>query len=449
MEKPNILFVFTDQQRFDSMGCYGQPLEVTPNLDRLAKNGVLFKNAFSCQPVCGPARSCLQTGLYATQTGCYRNGVALPTDMRTIAHILSDNGYSVGYIGKWHLASNGLPTYEDIGPQVDYRTKPIPKERRGGYNDYWLASDLLEFTSHPYKGHLFNEDMKKVVFNKYRVDALTDFTLEYLENANKDQPFFLFLSYLEPHQQNDYKKFIGPKYSEDKFSDYEIPDDLKGKKGDWEKNYPDYLGCCHSIDTNFGRINEKLKELCLLNNTIILYTSDHGCHFKTRNREYKRSCHESSIHIPLIIKGGSFKGAKKVDKLVSLIDLPPTILSCAKIQPPNYMEGRDLEVLTQKKHNDWDDEIFIQISESQIGRAIRTEKWKYSICDPERNGFLYSKSKVYQEDYLYDLQNDPFEQRNLIENPEYNDIKMTLKEKLLGFINKIEKQNPTIIPYRV
>ncbi|MBD3215662.1 MAG: sulfatase-like hydrolase/transferase [Candidatus Lokiarchaeota archaeon] len=446
MDSPNILFIFTDQQRFDTMGCYGQSLNVTPNLDALADEGVKFTNTFSCQPLCGPARSCLQTGLYATQTGCYRNGIALPTNMRTIAHILSENGYSVGYIGKWHLASNGLPSYEDIGPEADYRTKPIPEERRGGYKDYWLSSDLLEFTSHPYEGHLFDKDMKKTEFSKYRVDAITDFALEYLENVEKDRPFFLFLSYLEPHQQNDIKKFVGPKYSKQQFSDYEIPDDLKGKKGDWKKYYPDYLGCCHSIDKNFGRINEMLEDVGLDKNTIIFYTSDHGCHFKTRNREYKRSCHESSIHIPLIIKGDIFKHGKVVDDLISLIDLPPTILTSANINIPDYMEGRALHDLVEGDSQNWPNEIFIQISESQIGRAIRTEKWKFSVSAPKKNGFLYSKSDSYKEEYLYDLENDPYEQENLIKLAEYKDTKQFLKERLLWFINHMEKEAPEIIP---
>jgi arylsulfatase A-like enzyme len=106
--KPNIIFFFSDQQRWDTLGCYGQKLPLTPNLDRMAAEGVRFEFAFTCQPVCGPARSCLQTGKYATQTGCFRNNIGLPTDEKTIAHWLSDGGYEVGYLGKWHLASTGL-----------------------------------------------------------------------------------------------------------------------------------------------------------------------------------------------------------------------------------------------------------------------------------------------------------------------------------------------------
>ncbi|MCK4294131.1 MAG: sulfatase-like hydrolase/transferase [Planctomycetes bacterium] len=153
-KRPNIVFIFSDQQRWDTVGCYGSPLfeKLTVNLDRLARKGVRFENSFTCQPVCGPARSSLQTGKWATETGCYRNGIALPGDEKTIAHWLGEAGYEVGYLGKWHLAS----TSGVAGHNVDYRTKAIPSERRGGYRDFWLAADVLEFTSHSYDGHMFD-----------------------------------------------------------------------------------------------------------------------------------------------------------------------------------------------------------------------------------------------------------------------------------------------------
>ena len=192
--KPNILFIFSDQQRWDTMGCYGQKLNVTPHLDQLAREGVRFDQAFTCQPVCGPARSCLQTGLYPTETGCYRNDIALDVNERTIAHHLSESGYQVGYVGKWHLAS-----HTEKG--IDYRTTAIPPERRGGYKDYWMATDLLEFTSHGYDGYVFDGDMKQVDFKGYRADCVTDFAIDYIQKWEQDQSYFLVLSYIEPHHQ--------------------------------------------------------------------------------------------------------------------------------------------------------------------------------------------------------------------------------------------------------
>ncbi len=141
--RPNVLFFFSDQQRWDTCGCYGQQLPITPNLDRIAAEGVRFDLAFTCQPVCGPARACLQTGRYATEVGCPTNNIMLPRGEKTIANWLSDAGYQTGYVGKWHLASQDAP-----GGPDDFTTKAVPADRRGGYNDYWMAADVLEFTSH-------------------------------------------------------------------------------------------------------------------------------------------------------------------------------------------------------------------------------------------------------------------------------------------------------------
>ncbi|MFX1337437.1 MAG: sulfatase-like hydrolase/transferase, partial [Promethearchaeota archaeon] len=455
MKKPNIIFILSDQQRHDTCGCYGQELNVTPNLDKMAQEGVLFTNAFTCQPVCGPARSCLQTGKFATETLCYRNGIALPLDNENLANYFSNNGYEVGYIGKWHLASNHGPSKEDIGEEAYYFRKAIPPERRGGYKDCWLAADMLEYTSHGYDGFLFDANMKKVKFKGYRVDCLTDFVLTYLETRTSQKPLFLFVSFLEPHHQNDHDVFEGPIGSREKFKNYIVPGDLQGKEGDWQENYPDYLGCCHSIDKNLKRIQDKLKELKMLDNTIIFYSSDHGCHFKTRNtthileeaeEEYKRTCHESSIHIPLIIKGPGFRGGKKITDLVSLIDIPPTLLRSAGIEPPKHMRGQPLHELVNDTAKNWPKEVFIQISESQVGRAIRTKKWKYSIKSPNKSGWLYAKSDIYMEDFLYDLENDPYERENLVGDPEYAQVRADLVEILKRRMAEAGEKIPQIIP---
>ncbi|MHA1728715.1 MAG: sulfatase-like hydrolase/transferase [Promethearchaeota archaeon] len=445
MKKPNIIFILSDQQRWDTLGCYGQKLNVTPNLNKMAEEGVLFENTFSCQPVCGPTRACLQTGKYPTEIGCFRNHRMLPFNEKTIAHHLSENGYEVGYIGKWHLASQGPLN----GPD-NFRAKPVPLERRGGYKDFWLASDVLEHTSHSYDGHMFDGDMNKRKFpeGRYRVDAITDWVLEYLDYldnlqaSNGKKPFFLYLSYLEPHHQNDHNQYEGPKGSKEKFKNFEIPGDLEfrkedrneDRKGDWNENFPDYLGCCNSLDENVGRITEKLEELNLTGNTVVFYVSDHGSHFKTRNAEYKRSCHESSIHVPLIIKGPSFSGGIRVNDLVSLIDLPPTILDVADVKVPGYMKGKSVKNLIDGTPTDWRKDVFIQISESQVGRALRTKKWKYSVKAPDKNPWKHSASEIYIEEFLYDLENDIYERNNLVKDPAFKKIRAelsaTLKERM-------------------
>lgn len=417
MSRPNIIFYFSDQQRADSAGCYGQKLPVTPNLDAVAQEGTLFENAFSCQPVCGPMRACLQSGVYASQNGCYRNDIALPTDTKGIAHYLSEAGYDTAYIGKWHLASDS---------EHRLATKPTPKERRGGY-DYWRASDVLEFTSHGYNGYVFDENCNKLEFKGYRADKINDFAIEYVKKEH-EKPFFMFVSQLEPHHQNDRLRFESPKGLKNKFKNYDVPGDLAGTLGDWRLQMPSYLACCNRVDENFGRLIKALKDKGLYDNTVIIYTSDHGCHFRTRNFEYKRSCHENSIKVPLVITGGAFTGGGKVSDLVSLIDLPATILDIAGIEVPEHFMGKSL---TDKKGHD---SVFMQISESQIGRAVRTDRWKYSVSAKNADKAFADE---YTDDFLYDLQNDPYEKHNLIGELQYNEIKLELREILLDYMRKV------------
>jgi uncharacterized sulfatase len=444
MSAPNIVFVFSDQQRWDTVGCYGQELDLTPNLDRMAAEGVRFEHAFTCQPVCGPARACLQTGKYATETGCFRNGIALPLDETTIAHRLSAAGYEVGYIGKWHLASTkGLGDAD-----VDYQTVPVPPERRGGYVDYWLAADILEFTSHSYDGHMFDADGAKISFppGRYRVDAHTDWVLEYLRTRSGDRPFFLFVSYIEPHHQNDHNRYEGPHGSKERFANYEIPGDLVDTEGDWRENYPDYLGCINSLDENLGRIRDQLDKLGLADSTLVLYTSDHGSHFRTRNSEYKRACHEACIRIPMIACGPGFRGGRVVPDLVSLIDLPPTVLKAGGVEPPASMRGRALQQLLEGTPEDWRQEVFLQISESQVGRAIRTDRFKYSVYAPHKQGWSDPDSDHYVEQYLYDLQADPYERNNLVADLSYAGVRAALAEVLKRRMADAGEAIPTISP---
>lgn len=425
MNKPNIIFYFSDQQRADSAGCYGQKLPVTPNLDAVAKEGTLFENAFTCQPVCGPMRACLQSGVYASQNGCYRNDIALPTDTKGIAHYLTEAGYDTAYIGKWHLASDN---------EHRLATKATPKERRGGY-DYWRAADVLEFTSHGYNGYVFDENCNKLDFKGYRADKINDFAVEYIKKSH-DKPFFMFVSQLEPHHQNDRLRFESPKGLKSKFRNYEVPGDLEGTLGDWRLQMPSYLACCNSVDTNFGKLIQALKDEGLYDNTVIIYTSDHGCHFRTRNMEYKRSCHENSIKVPLVITGGAFTGGGRVSDLVSLIDLPATVLDIAGAEIPENFMGKSL--IDKKGH----ESVFIQISESQIGRAVRTDRWKYSVAAKNADKAFADE---YTEDCLYDLKNDPYEKKNLAADPAYAQTRAQMREILLEHMKKAGEAVPGIV----
>ena len=434
MSRKNIIFYFSDQQRWDTVN-----ETVTPNLCKLADEGVMFENNFTCQPVCGPARACLQTGVYATQCGCYWNGVPLPADITPLAHYFNEAGYDTAYIGKWHLASDRVP-----GVGCHCEKTAVPKERQGEYR-YWRAADVLEFTSHGYDGYVFDENGNRLDFTGYRADCINDFALEYLEKRDSEKPFFLFISQLEPHHQNDHHTYEGFRETVESYKNYPLPSDLTFLEGDYEQMYPDYISAINRLDYNVGRLVEKLRELGLYDDTVILYTSDHGSHFKTRNAEYKRCCHDSAVHTPLIIKGGGFTGGKKEQRLTSLIDLPPTLLSLASISVPDSYMGEDLT----KQLADPDrkrDCVFIQISESQCGRAIRTERFKYSVRSAAASGFAVHSARVYFEDYLYDLERDPDEKENLVKDPQYKAHRRELRKKLIEQMVKAGEKAPVILP---
>lgn len=433
--RPNIIFYFSDQQRWDTVN-----EEATPNLMQLAREGIQFENSYTCQPVCGPARACLQTGMYATQCGCYWNGVPLPQTIRPMAEYFNEAGYETAYVGKWHLASDRLP---NVGFHCEKTA--IPKERQGGYKNWWRAADVLEFTSHGYDGYVFDAEGNQIDFKGYRADCINDFALEYLDQKTSDDPFFLFISQLEPHHQNDRHCYEGPKETVEKFRDYPIPPDLSFLEGDYEKMYPDYMEAINRLDENVGRLVAKLKEKGLYENTILIYTSDHGSHFKTRNLEYKRSCHDSATHTPLIIRGGPFQGGKKEERLVSLIDLPPTMLDLAGIPIPKSYMGHSLvrELAGEEPERDC---VFIQISESQCGRAIRTKQYKYSVRALAPTGYTIHRSPVYFEDYLYDLTKDPIEKNNLIKDRSYAFVRQKMKKLLLREMERAGEKKPVILP---
>jgi arylsulfatase A-like enzyme len=433
--RPNIVFFFSDQQRYDSLGCNGQSLPVTPILDEFARTEATnFTHAVTVQPVCGPARSALQTGLYPTQTGCYRNAISINEQTKALGHYMSEAGYSTAYVGKWHLGS-------DID-NPDCRTEtigPVRREKRGGYRDYWMVSDILELTSHGYDGYVFDKDNRRVDFTGYRADCITGYAVDFIRDYDEERPFFLFISNLEPHQQNDHNNFEAPDGYRELFSDYEKPADLSEGVGDWEAYYPDYLGCCRSLDENFGRVIEALKEKGLYDNTTVIYTSDHGCHFRTRLGEctpggyddYKRNSFENTIRIPLLIKGEGFVPGAEEHRVVSNINLPITLMSIAGCTIPDEVHGRSLQHIASA--DDWESCAYTQISESYVGRMVRTDDYKYVIYDPDRDPWHESAGVRYRERYLFDLKQDPLETRNLLHVPEYREIREQLKLRLREF----------------
>lgn len=428
MKKQNVVVFLTDQQRFDSTGAGGNPCGLTPNFDRMARRGTFAEYAFTPQPVCGPARGCLQTGKYATTIGIHHNRILLPKEHKTIAQYFNDAGYHTGYIGKWHLGST---------------TFAVPEEERGGYQ-YWLGANSLESCSRVYSTVVYDNDNREVRLPGYRVDALTDAAIRYIDDHQKE-PFFLFLSLLEPHFQNPHDSFPPPDVDKNTLYPY-MPPDLGALGGTSWQHLPGYYGMVKRIDAALGRIQDALKSLGLDEDTIVLFTSDHGCHFKTRNSEYKRSCHDSSTRIPMAFDGGVMRGGGCLQGMVNLVDVAPTLLDACGLAVPDDMQGRSIMPLIRHEDAAWPDDIFVQISETQVGRSIRTKRWKYSVEAPDKHPWNDSGSDRYVETFLYDLEQDPYELSNLIGFESHRKVADVMAARLKRRMAEIGEAMPEIIP---
>ncbi|MBL4575831.1 MAG: sulfatase-like hydrolase/transferase, partial [Opitutaceae bacterium] len=225
-----------------------------------------------------------------------------------------------------------------------------------------------------------------------------------------------------------------------------LPPDLASLGGTAHQHLPGYCAMIKRLDEAFGRVLDALRSLDLLDDTIILFTSDHGSHFKTRNSEYKRSCHESSVHIPAAARGPGFDGGGEIRELVSLVDFAPSLLDAAGLEIPSEMVGKSVMPLTKGDSSDWPDSVFIQISEEQVGRAIRTSRWKYSVVAEGIDGRTEAGADTYTEEFLYDLKADPYELENLVGEEAYEELRVCLRERLLRSIRGIENREVTIKP---
>ncbi len=442
--KPNIVLYMSDQFRWDFLGANGLNGSTrTPNLDALAANGKNFNYAITNQPVCAPARSVMLTSMYATATGVWHNGLGMNQALPTLATQLHQAGYSTNLIGKWHLA----PNTEAAGGGVGF----VKPEWRGGFMDLWEAANALEHTTHPYEGTIYDGDGQEITYkDEYRVDFITDRAERFLRQKH-DRPFFLFISQLEPHQQNDWdNRIIGPKGSTDRFQNSFVPPDLRNLPGNWQQELPDYYGACEAIDASVGRVRKILDEEKLADNTIFVFLSDHGCHFMTRNQEYKRSVHNAPRRIPLLIHGPGFEGTQLISQMVGIIDMAPTLLEAAGVAIPATMKGTSILPLLrdEKARATWPNEHLIQISESMTGRAIRTRDWTY--CVAEITGATdQPAAKVYQEYQMYDQRNDPYEQVNLAGRKEFRKQADELQAKLKKLMVAAGEPEPVIRPAKL
>lgn len=439
--RPNVLMICSDQFRTDFVGANGEnPSVKTPNIDALAQRGTNFRTCVSNQPLCSPSRASFLSSMYANRTGVFRLGLEPDHSLPSVATVFKQAGYTTNFIGKWHVS--GASATDPVDPKGWI----APGPSRWGF-DYWEGANVLEIVSHPTEGNYWDNAGNNIGFkNEYRVDFLTDRAVQLLEAQKDGQPWLLFLSQLEPHQQNDVDNMVPPERYEGHYDNAFVPQDLRDLPGNWNSRLKGYYGCVQAIDDCVGRVVQTLEKTGQLENTIIVFFSDHGCTFRTRLGEYKRSPHESSIRVPLIFAGPGFDHAATLDEVVSLLDLTPTLLDGCNVAVPSSMQGRSLKALPTDAdaRKAWDSTAYIQISASMVGRAIRTPDWVFCVYDPEGKPNQDPVSRSYLDFCMYQVGADPYQKVNLVGRPEYKTVADELREELKRRIIANGEPEPTL-----
>jgi len=461
-DKPNILFIMSDDHASHAIGCYGSRLNQTPNIDRIAQKGVRFDNCFCTNGICAPSRAVILTGKHSHINGVRDNRLAFDGSQETFPKLLQSAGYQTALIGKWHLKSD--PT---------------------GF-DYW---NIL-----PGQGHYYNPDLIEMGMEKrvdgYVTDILTGTALDYLKNKrDKSKPFLLMFHHKAPHRNwqpplRYLTKFDDVDFPEpaNLFDDYATrsaaaseqemtlkehmqPDyDLKmgdapermteeqkkawnevygPKKDNYEQENPegddlvrwkyrrymqDYLGCIAAVDDSIGKILDYLDDSGLAANTLVVYTSDQGFYLGEHGWFDKRFMYEESLKMPLLVCYPDLASPASVNQdMVSNLDFAPTFLDLAGVNIPPEIQGRSFKnILKGKEIKDWRESFYYHYYEYP---AVHMVKRHYGIRTKQyKLMHFYYDIDAWE---LYDLEKDPLEMNNVYGDPAYQEIAQDLKKELL------------------
>lgn len=414
---PNILFIFPDQLRAQSLGCYGNQEVKTPHIDRLASEGILFQNTVANSPVCCPARANMLTGTYTHTNGMVANDLRLRESTPTIAKILASHNYRTGFIGKWHLdGGQRMPGFIPPGP------------RRQGFQ-FWAANEC----SHAhFKTQYFRDSPEPIPMPKFEAEGWTDLGIEFLTEAKRDnRPFFLTLTMGPPHD---------PYGAPDEYMKMYDPAKLT-MRPNWRQgaaNVPGpreiaaYYAATTAVDDQIGRLMRTLRELALDQDTIVLFSSDHGDMLGSHGLRLKRKPWEESIRIPGILRyPRRVKAGRRLDALFSQVDFAPTLLSLCGLKPPSSMQGSNLAPLAMgQPRASAPDSAFFQIFGPFQGdgtedgwRGVRTQTHMYAR--------FRDKPWV-----LYDLAKDPYQLNNLAGQPSARSIQQALDKRLAQWMKQ-------------
>ena len=393
--RPNVVFVFSDQHRANACGYAGNPDVHTPHLDAMASESMNFSLAVSGMPVCCPYRGTLLTGMYPHHHGIFLNDLCLDTRFPSLGEIFKDSGYDTAYVGKWHLDGHGRESY-------------IPVERRHGF-DYWKVLEC----SHSYNCSPYYEGSctKKKYWKGYDAIAQTDDVIAYLKSRPRNNPLLLMLSWGPPHAPyqtapEQYQRMYRP-------GDIRRPPNVPIEASQFFRNLPGYYAHITALDDCFGRLNAALDELNMRDNTIFIYTSDHGDMIGSQGVYEKQSPWDESNHVPLLIRYPSrFREAKKIDVPVAAVDIMPTLLDLCGLSCPDTVDGKSF-VPYMEGNLPEDPAVLLQCIQPN-------GTWHKNTGGREYRGIRTARY-TYVEDLLgpwllYDNLTDPYQMHNMAED---------------------------------
>jgi arylsulfatase A-like enzyme len=422
---PNILFVLADQWRAEAFGYAGNPDVKTPNLDRLQREGIRFVNAVSGMPVCSPMRASFLTGQRPLTHGIFLNDVPLNPEAVTIAKVLHAAGYDTACIGKWHVNGDG-------------RSNFIPHERRQGF-DYWK---VLECT-HDYNHSAYYADgPEKLFWEGYDAIAQTRDAQQYLrDHAQAQKPFFLFLAWGPPHDPyltapEKYRALYDP---EKLTLRPNVPESERAKA---RKVLAGYYAHCTALDECLGELGRTLQESGLEENTLLVFTSDHGDMLGSQSAYYKQRPWDEAIRVPLLIRWPKALGvkARQLDAPINSEDLMPTLLGLCGVPIPKTVEGLDYSRYVHGGKNPGDGATMI-LCASPFGQWLRKNGGKeYRGVRTTRYTYVRDLNGPW---LLYDNQADSYQTNNLANLPKYSRLQTKLD---LLLTRKLKERRDEFLP---
>jgi len=421
--RPNIVFVFADQWRAQACGYAGDANVQTPHLDRFAEEGLNFTNAVADCPVCSPYRASLLTGLYPLTHGIFLNDVCLRAET-SIAHILGQAGYQTAYIGKWHVDGHG-------------RSNFIPRERRLGL-DYWK---VLECTHNYNESHYYADGPEKLTWDGYDAIVQTRDAQSFLRGCDREQPFVLFLSWGPPHAPyhtapEKYRALYDPERLQLRPN---VPPESEESA---RRDLAGYYAHITALDDCFGELRQTLQEAGLEDNTIFVFTSDHGDMLGSQGQAKKQQPYDESLCVPFLMRypAGLGAEARQLDPPIMSVDLMPTLLGLCDVDIPNAVEGLDYSQFLHGGPSPGDDIALISCP-SPFGQ------WRRSAGGREYRG-VRSKRHTYVRALdgpwlLFDNEADPYQQNNLCGDPDHQEVQKEL-DAALG--RKLRETNDEFLP---